>query len=141
MWTAVFEETTELLPAELWPVLADVARWPELDTNIARLDITEPAGAGATFRLRPRGGPTLRFRIGHFDPPTRYSDICQMPLARMETIHELLPGERTTIRVRIEIVGLLAPLWGRVVGRVRAKGLSAQTARFVARARALRATS
>lgn len=136
MWCAVYEETTDLTPAQLWPVLADVARWPEVDTNIARLDIREAPAPGVTFRLTPRGGPTLAFRIGHFEAPTRYSDICTMPLARMETIHELVPGARTTMRVRVEIRGLLAPLWGRLVGRTHVAGLPAQTARIIAQARA-----
>lgn len=141
MWKDEYEERTDLKPAQIWPVIADVARWPEVDTNIARLHISESPGPGTTFRLTPRGGPTLSFRIGHFDPPTRYSDICQMPLATMETFHELDsvegPDGETRIRVRVEIRGLLAPLWGRVVGRKHMAGLPAQTARIIARARSL----
>jgi hypothetical protein len=60
-----------------------------------------------------------------------------MPLATMEAIHELVPGPPTTVRVRIEITGLLAPLWGRLVGWKHATGLPSQTDRIVARARGL----
>lgn len=139
MWTHRFETTTELTPEQLWPVLADVAKWPAVDHNIERLDIREQPAPGVAFTLKPKGGPTLSFRIGQFEPPTRYSDICRMPLATMETVHELVPGPVTTVRVRIEIAGLLAPLWGRLVGRTHAAGLPAQTARILARARALSA--
>lgn len=137
MWTHLFETTTDLTPAQLWPVLADVAQWPVVDHNIERLDIREAPAPGVAFTLKPKGGPTLSFRIGHFEAPARYSDICRMPLASMETVHELVPGPATTVRVRIEITGWLAPLWGRLVGRTHAAGLPAQTARIVARARAL----
>jgi hypothetical protein len=41
----------------------------------------------------------------------------------------------TTIRVDIEIEGLLAKFWGRVVGQKHAAGLPAQTARIIAGAR------
>lgn len=134
MWTSQYEELTALTPEELWPVLADVARWPELDFNIERLELAQAPAPGVEFFLKPRGGPRLRFRIGHFEAPTRYSDVCHLPLAVMETTHELVPGPRTTIRVRIEVRGLLAPLWGVLVGRQHAAGLPAQTARVLERA-------
>jgi Polyketide cyclase / dehydrase and lipid transport len=137
MWTHQFETSTDLTPEQLWPVLADVARWPAVDHNIERLDIEEDPAAGVAFTLKPKGGPTLSFRIGCFEAPTRYSDICRMPLATMETIHELVPGPPTTVRVRIEIKGLFAPLWARLVGRTHAAGLPAQTARILTRARSL----
>jgi hypothetical protein len=137
MWTHRFETSTDLTPEELWPVLADVARWPEVDHNIEGLVIQEEPAPGVVFRLKPKGGPTLSFRIGRFEAPRCYSDLCRMPLATMETIHELVPGPATTVRVRIEITGLLAPLWGRLVGRKHAAGLPSQTDRVVARARDL----
>lgn len=136
MWTATYEERTDLAVEQIWPVLADVARWPELDTNIARLEINEPPAPGVTFRLTPKGGPRLLFHIGQFEAPHRYSDICRMPLAEMETIHELVRGDVTTVRIRIEIRGWLAPLWGRLVGRKHLSGLPSQTERLLARARA-----
>lgn len=138
MWTHEFESRVSLSPAQLWPTLADVARWPELDANIARLELAEPPRAGARFMLQPRGGPRLQFTIGAFDAPHRYADICRLPGARMTTEHELQPmvdgGTRIMVRIRIE--GGLAWLWGRVVGRKHAAGLPAQTARFVAAAAA-----
>ncbi|MEA5392158.1 SRPBCC family protein [Cyanobium gracile UHCC 0139] len=137
MWTHRFETTTDLTPEELWPVLADVPRWPEVDHGIERLVIRQEPGPGVTFTLKPKGGPTLSFRIGHFEAPTRYSDLCRLPLATMETVHELVPGPSTTVRVRLAIQGPLAPLWGRLVGRTHAAGLPLQTDRMVARAREL----
>jgi hypothetical protein len=59
-----------------------------------------------------------------------------MPLARMTTRHELVRGERTRLRVTIEIAGPLAWLWGRLVGRKHASGLPAQTGRILEAARA-----
>jgi hypothetical protein len=145
MWTATYEETTELTPPQIWPIIADIARWPEVDTNIERLEIAVPPAPGAQFRLKPRGGPTLGFRVGHFDAPTRYSDVCKMLLATMETFHELesSPNDdgKTRVRVRVEIRGLLAPLWALLVGRKHVAGIPAQTARILARARTLEARS
>jgi hypothetical protein len=83
MWSHHYEQTTDLSADQLWPVLADVARWPELDHNIDWLRIDQPPASGVPFVLKPKGGPRLRFTIGNFDAPRVYSDICRMPLARM----------------------------------------------------------
>lgn len=135
MWHHRFEATTDLPPAAIWPVIADVARWAEVDRNIDRIAIDAAPAVGVPFTLKPRGGPVLSFVIGTFDPPTTYADVCAMPLARMTTRHELIPGPATTVRVTIEITGPLAPLWGLLVGRRHAAGLPAQTALILEAAR------
>jgi hypothetical protein len=141
MWRHQFEQTTDLPVEAIWPVLSDVARWPEVDHNINRIVITQAPAPGVPFTLKPKGGPTLSFIIGAFEPPTRYEDVCSMPLARMTTRHDLIPGAVTTMRVTIEITGLLAPFWGLVVGRTHAAGLPAQTMRILDAARARTSTA
>jgi hypothetical protein len=143
MWQHDFEHRTDLPVAAIWPILADVARWAEVDHNIERIVIAAPPGVGVPFTLKPKGGPTLSFVIGDFAAPTTYSDICRMPLARMKTLHTLEPaGPGSVMRVRITITGPLAWFWGRVVGRKHAAGLPAQTERILAVARAgLRASA
>jgi hypothetical protein len=136
MWQHDFEHRTDLPVAAIWPILADVARWAEVDHNIERIAIAAPPAAGVPFTLKPKGGPTLSFVIGDFLAPTTYSDICRMPLSRMKTLHTLeAVGSGTVMRVRITISGPLAWVWGRVVGRKHATGLPAQTARILAAAR------
>lgn len=140
LWTGAYISHSDLTPEQLWPVIADVARWPEVDLNIAQLVITASPAPGVPFKLKPHGGPSLRFVIGHFDAPSRYSDICRMPLAVMETVHTLTSDAQsgdTRIEVRVEIRGPLARLWGRIVGQKHLAGLPAQTERIVARAREL----
>lgn len=139
-WAHEFEARSDLSPAELWVVLADVARWPEIDTNIGRLELAGPPRAGSRFMLQPKGGPRLQFTIGEFAAPHRYADICRLLGARMTTLHQLQPQERggTRILIQIRIEGPMAWFWGPVVGRRHAAGLPAQTSRFVAAAGAAR---
>jgi hypothetical protein len=135
MWFHRYEFPTSLSPDELWSVLADVSGWPKIDANIEWLRIDTEPKAGATFKLKPIGGPVLNFTIGCFDQPSRYSDISLMPLARMETLHHLVPqGTGTLIRIEIKVVGLLSGLWGYLVGARHAAGLPAQTEKFVGEA-------
>ena len=120
-------------------MLADIPRWPEIDQQIESVVVEGDPMLGTRFRLKPKGGPTLSLVVDRFEPPETYADLCTMPLAKMRTTHSLIPrGDVTDIRVTIEIFGLLTPLWSRVVGRKHARGLAAQTERFIARARELR---
>jgi Polyketide cyclase / dehydrase and lipid transport len=140
MWNHTFETETDATPEQLWNVLADIATWPELDTNIERIEVIGDPGPGTRFFLKPKGGPRLSFVVGDFSPPRLYSDICHMPLAAMTTQHslEFIPDLRATkVKVHISITGPLSWFWGRVVGTKHAAGLSAQTARVVARAKEL----
>jgi hypothetical protein len=141
MWRHVYTAETTLTPSALWPALADVASWPAIDTNIAELTLLDPPGPGARFRLRPRGGPPLRFTIGQFVPPSTYSDVCALPGATMTTEHRLEPIRTgTRIVVEITVQGWLRALWVRLAATRHAAGLPAQTARFIEAAR-MRTTS
>lgn len=137
-WSHTYEAVSDLPPSALWPVLAGIAAWPASDHNIERLDIAGPPGPGVRFVLKPRGGPRLQMEVVEFVPPSRYADVCHLPLARMITVHELRPdGSGTRIVVSLRFDGPLSWFWARMVGRQHAAGLPAQTQRFVARARQL----
>jgi hypothetical protein len=131
MWQHRFEKATELKPNQIWPILADVANWAQVDQNIDFVKVKGTPQVGTKFVLKPKGGPKLNFTIGDFAPPTTYSDVCKMPFASMKTLHTLIPGDVTIVRVDIVISGPLSRLWGLMVGRKHAQGLPAQTERIL----------
>jgi hypothetical protein len=135
MWTHRYQQSTDLPATVLWPVLANIAGWADIDENIEMIRVEGIPAKDTKFLLKPKGGPTLTFTIGDFDPPTTYSDMCHMPFATMKTTHHLVAGDVTTIDIQIVIEGILAPLWGFLVGRKHAEGLPAQTERFIAAAK------
>ncbi|BDC48030.1 hypothetical protein F183_A03460 [Bryobacterales bacterium F-183] len=111
--------------------------WASIDENIEYIRMEGAAQPGNEFVLKPKGGPRLRFRIGAFEPPHRYSDICKLLLAEMETVHSFTPdGNGTTIDVEIRVRGPLYWLWARVAGAKHAEGLPGQTEKFIAAAAA-----
>lgn len=141
MWTHHLTAHTQVASHLLWPVLVDGNGWAALDENIAAISCPGPVQPGAEFWLQPKGGPKLHFRIGQLQAPTkdnracRYSEICQLFLAEMETVHALRPSTAgTEITVTTTIRGSLSWLWSRLVETKHAAGLPAQTARIVAAA-------
>jgi hypothetical protein len=133
MWTHHFEQKTNLPVEKLWTVIADVAGWVNIDHNIDKLEISEIPKQGTKFNLKPKGGPTLKFIIDTFNPPSEYADLCAMPGAKMKTLHtfEKINDNETLIKVDIEIYGTISWLWGRLVGKKHASGLPKQTELFI----------
>jgi hypothetical protein len=127
----VDETLVDASAEQLYRALIDVARWPEWDDELERVSIAGEAAAGAAFVLRPRGGPNVRMKIVSADRPRCFVDCALLPLARIQTTHELRPqGGGTLVRSVIEISGPLGFLWDRLVARKLADGAHAQTVRL-----------
>ena len=131
----VDETFVEAAAEAIYRALLDVARWPEWDDELERVTIAGEAMAGASFTLRPKGGPNVRMKIVAADPSRRFVDCALLPLARIETTHELLPQDGgTLVRSVIAISGPLGFLWDRLVARKLANSAHAQTLRLGAHA-------
>jgi uncharacterized protein YndB with AHSA1/START domain len=125
-------------PEKLFRTLADVSHWPAWDEGLETVEHDGRVAPGATFVLKPRGGPRVPMTIEVAEAPHRFVDVAHLPLARMRTIHELAPAAAggTSVRVIIEVSGPLAFLWDRLVAREQAAGVVAQTHALAAYAEA-----
>ncbi|MBV5330254.1 MAG: SRPBCC family protein [Chlorobium sp.] len=64
-----------LSPAEIWPVLADIARYPNWwpQSLFVRLLHVEPGFVGSEFAIRPYGWRSFRCRVVSFEESVRIS--------------------------------------------------------------------
>ena len=105
-------------PAAIWAAWADVNHWHEWDTDIEFARMEGPFRAGASFLLRPKGGPNVKIRLERVDALKGYTDLTVFPLARMYGIHNMeitADGVRLTITIRVE--GILGWLWRKLVAQ------------------------
>ncbi|GGL90251.1 SRPBCC family protein [Nakamurella endophytica] len=131
---------------------ADTATWPEWNSDTEWVRMDGPFREGATGTLRPRGGPTVGFRIERLVPGREFVDVSRLPGARLTFAHTVTTraaaggadsdvpadGTRTEVSVVIDLSGPLAPVWRLVLGR----GLRRSVHRdLVALARAAEAAS
>jgi ribosome-associated toxin RatA of RatAB toxin-antitoxin module len=67
------ETIIPLSPAEVWPVLADIARYPKWwpRSLFVRLLHANPALVGTELSIRPYGWRSFRCRVVSFEEPTR----------------------------------------------------------------------
>jgi hypothetical protein len=137
MWIRSYSTSVnDVSAARLWEVWSDVDRWKDWqdDIDLARLD--GPFKDGAVIHFKPKGGPTLKLDLRDVRPGSAFTDVTHFPLARMYDAHELVEqGGAVEIRTRMWLEGPLAFLWRRLVAENVAKGVPAQTARLIERAR------
>lgn len=130
--------STDVAPEAFFQRWADMATWPQwnADTEWVRLD--GPFRAGATGRLKPKGGPVTRFVVTALVPGREFTDVSLLFGARLTFQHlvSVDPGGRTTVGVRVTLAGPLTLLWNAVLGKGIAAGLDGDLARLEAAARA-----
>ncbi len=133
-----YTTTTDLSPELLFTAIAAIERWPQWDHELQWTRLSGEMRVGAPFTLKPKRGPKVAMEVVAMQPPTRFSDLARLPLARMRTDHQFSSRDAvTTVTVTISMSGPLAFVWDRVVARKQAAGAQVQTAAFLAFARAL----
>lgn len=129
--------TSSAGPAAFFAEWADMASWPEwnLDTAWVRLD--GPFVEGATGQLKPKGGPTVRFRVERLVDGEEFTDVSRLLGARLTFRHLVSVAEgRTTVSVEVTLTGPLAPVWRLILGQGIRDSLQPDLDRLVQRAEA-----
>jgi hypothetical protein len=142
MWSGSHSQRVSGLSAEkIWKAWTDINRWSEWqdDLEFARLD--GEFREGATFMLRPQGGPNVKVELINVEPNVNFTDCTRFPLAQMTGSHDLIRrGSEIEVRTTMTVRGPLAFLWGRLVAKGIVAGLPRQTESLIARARSLQMT-
>lgn len=110
--------------------------WNKWDDGLEFTKIEGVAKSGASFVLKPKGGPNVKMTIDEIEP-YRLVDTAHLFLAKMRTSHEYVQsGDLTTIQFSVEVWGALGFFWRKVVAENQVKEAATQTAALVSYARA-----
>ncbi len=125
---------------ECW---ADMATWPEWNSDTEWVRLDGPFEAGARGVLKPRGGPRVRFEVTALVPGREFTDVSRLAGARLTFRHlvEARPDGGCDLRVTITMTGPLGWLWTRMLGKGLAASLGPDLAGLVAAAGARRAAA
>lgn len=133
MWHAEHTEITAASPEGVWRLWSDVATWPDWDHGVQRATLAGAFAAGASGRLKPRGGPSLPFTLTEVREPDGFVDETRLPFAVLRFEHRLARGDDgTLITHAVRITGPAAPLFARALGRGIARDLPAAVRRLAA---------
>lgn len=128
-------ETTA--PAEaVWRHWTDVARWPEWNAGVERIEIDGSFEVGTTFTMTPPGEEPVRMRLTEVVANEVFTDEAAGPDFVVTTIHRLeaLGAGRTRISYRTEITGPVADTVGPEIGPMITADFPDVLAALVARA-------
>ena len=110
--------TSTAPPSAFFARWADMATWPEWnsDTEWARLD--GPFATGSTGALKPKGAPRVKFVIERLVPGSEFVDVSRLVGARLTFAHHVTerPGGGSHVAVTVTMGGPLGWLWTRILG-------------------------
>lgn len=110
--------TSASAPAAFFARWADMATWPQWNTDTEWVRLDGPFAQGATGVLKPKGGPKVRFEVSVLVPGREFTDVSRLFGARLTFRHLVSEGAAgTRVDVRVTLTGPLAPLWNLVLGK------------------------
>jgi Polyketide cyclase / dehydrase and lipid transport len=121
-----FESSTQInTPAKtVFALYENVAQWPVWDTDVKAASISGPFVSGARGVIEPNGGPKSDIVFTEVVRNKSFTVDCKLPLCKMRFEHELQEsGGSTRATHRVVFEGLLAPLFGRIIGSGMRKSL------------------
>jgi hypothetical protein len=115
--------------ATVFALYANVAGWPVWDPDLKAASLKGAFVSGAVGEVSPHSGPKSALRFVEVIQGKSVRMECKLPLGVMHFDYELqTQGAGTVATHRTTFSGLLAPLWGRLIGSGMKKTLPAALA-------------
>jgi Polyketide cyclase / dehydrase and lipid transport len=116
MWVYEHSVRTSASPKRIWRLWADVARWPEWNGDIERIELLGAFAAGSTILMTPIGQEPIELRIAETVEPELFVDEARLGEIVVRTIHRIqsLNPEDNRITYRTEITGPDADTLGQI---------------------------
>jgi hypothetical protein len=111
------QATSTAAPAAFFARWADMATWPEWNTDTEWVRLDSPFATGSTGVLKPKGGPAGKFVIESLTD-NEFVDVSRLLGARLTFHHHISASEgRTDVRVAVTLTGPTSRLWNLVLGK------------------------
>lgn len=106
-------------PSAFFARWADMATWPEWNTDTEWVRLDGPFTAGSTGVLKPKGGPKVKFIIAALVADREFTDVSLLAGARLTFRHliEPLPEGGCTVHVTVTLAGPLGWFWNLLLGK------------------------
>jgi hypothetical protein len=105
-------------PETIFALYANVSEWPKWDPEVKAASIEGAFVSGAKGVVHPHGGPKSTVLFTSVVPNRSYHAECKLPLCKMRFEQLLTPTDAgTKAKHTVVFEGLLAPLFGRLIGR------------------------
>jgi len=118
-----FETFVEIAatPAQVWPVMVDVEKWPEWTASVKRIKLLTPGPLriGSRARVHQPKLPPAFWRVTELVPGSHFTWLSSAPGVRVTARHVIEPaptGSRVTLSIQYEgMFGQLLARWTRAL--------------------------
>ena len=109
---------------KVFSLYSNVPGWPSWDPDVRESSIDGPFAPGARGTLRPSNGPKARITLTEVAQNRLFTVESRLPLCVMRFEHELSDASgQTRARHRVSFSGVMAPVFGRLIGSQIRNGL------------------
>jgi uncharacterized protein YndB with AHSA1/START domain len=117
MWTTEHTIETTAAPEAVWRAWTDVARWPEWNADIERIEMKGPFAVGSTIAMTPRREETVVLRVAEVIEGELFVDEADVAGTVVRTTHRIdrLNDRKTRIVYRLDATGPAAEATGSAI--------------------------
>ena len=109
--------TIDTTPEQVFLTYKDVANWPTWDPETVSASIDGDFVVGSTGKIKPGKEPETKITWVEVTPDKSFTVECKLPLCKMQFIHEMTAqNSRTLVVNKIELTGILASIFGLLIG-------------------------
>lgn len=122
----LFEASTNIhaTPTQIFAAYADVENWSAWDSEVEFSSIDGAFQSGTAGTIKPKGAPKSTILFSEVIDNQSFTVDCKLPLCKMTFLHRLdNHGETTHVTHQVQFTGMLAFLFGRLIGKGIAKTL------------------
>lgn len=117
MWIKEISIESNVSKESIWRLYHDVQNWNKWDTTVEYSNIEGKFEVGSKGKLKSKDGPKTSFIINECNPFSSYTISSVLPLSKLNFIHEINEvGSKIMIIHKVEIVGLLSSVFGKILG-------------------------
>ncbi|CAK3621382.1 Polyketide cyclase [Vibrio crassostreae] len=120
-WSYSEKVMTNATAEQVWAIWEQAELWPSWDSELTWVKLDGPFKSGTKGKMQPVGGPIVEFTLTEVEVNRRFVDRARLPLTNMEFSHfyELDDDKNGTASIchSVTMTGLLAPLFGFILGR------------------------
>lgn len=120
IWIYSEDVPTQATAEQIWEMWKDAATWPCWDSELEWVKLDGNFVTGTRGSMKPASGPVVKFLLNKVVVNRSFSNIARLPLTHLAFEHEYFPpqndGVPAQIRHSVTMSGLLAPLFGRIIG-------------------------
>lgn len=120
-WKFIESVETDATPEQIWSLWENVDAWPLWDKEVSWAKLHGPFSVGTHGLMKPSNGPKVDFILIEVEKNKKFTDRAKLPLTTMDFSHIYYAPKNNDVKASIqhsvEMKGLLAPVFGFIIGR------------------------